>query len=369
MSETKRIGIMTSGGDCAGLNAAIRAVVHHAVHGHGWQVIGIREGTQGLMDRPVNAEEITVKSMLGRGLIRTGGTFLGTTTKGDPLAYLMPDGSIIDRSEEVAGGYRELGLDALIVIGGDGSMRILREIARRTGMNIVGIPKTIDNDVGSTDSSIGFATAYGVATDALDRLHSTAASHKRVMILETMGRDAGHIALSAGIAGDADIILIPEIGYRLAGIIDKIESRRRDGKDYSLIVTAEGVKTETEEPVTYIDSLGHKHYGGVGQYLAHSISDAVGADCRVTTLGHVQRGGMPSARDRLIASSFGVYAVDLVAEGKFDRMVCWSDRLVTDVALAEAVSHNTAVDPGGTLVRTALGLGIYLGDISPAATS
>ncbi|MHA1599369.1 MAG: 6-phosphofructokinase, partial [Alphaproteobacteria bacterium] len=212
MTEIRRIGILTSGGDCAGLNAALRAVVYRAVEGYGMEVIGIHQGTAGLMARPVDAEPLEVSMFTGM-LLRTGGTILGTTNKGDPFDFPFADGSRKDRSEEVIEGYRLLGLDALIGIGGDGSLDILRRLALQGGLNLVGIPKTIDNDLGHTEVSIGYATAVNVATDALDHLQPTAASHSRVMILEVMGRDAGHIALNAGIAGGADVILIPEIPY------------------------------------------------------------------------------------------------------------------------------------------------------------
>jgi 6-phosphofructokinase 1 len=210
MPNIRRIGILTSGGDCAGLNAALRAVVHRAVEGYGWEVIGIRQGTAGLLARPVDAQPLEI-SLFNGTLLRTGGTILGTTNRGDPFDYPLPDGSRLDRSEEVIDGYRQLGLDALIGIGGDGSLDILRRLAQQGGINLVGIPKTIDNDLGHTEVSIGYASAVTVATDALDHLQPTAASHSRVMVLEVMGRDAGHIALSAGIAGGADVILIPEI--------------------------------------------------------------------------------------------------------------------------------------------------------------
>jgi ATP-dependent phosphofructokinase / diphosphate-dependent phosphofructokinase len=251
-----------------------------------------------------------------------------------------------------------LGLDALIGIGGDGSLAILRNIALQGGLNFVAIPKTIDNDVGITERSIGFDTAVNIATEALDRLHFTAASHSRVMILEVMGRDAGHIAISAGIAGGADVILIPEISYTLGNICERLSSRQAQGKNYSLIIVSEAVKTEGGESV----EAEANRYGGIGNYLAAKIGSICGAETRVTALGHTQRGGMPSPLDRLIASAFGVAAVDLIAEAKFDRMVAWQCREVIDVPIAEAIAQYCAVDPQSTLVKTARGLGIYLGD-------
>ena len=355
-----RIGLLTSGGDCAGLNAVLRAVVHRAVDGYGWEVVGIRQGTAGLLSRPTEIQPLDLSLFTGE-LLRQGGTILGTTNKGDPFDYPMPDGSRKDRSEEVIEGYRSLELDALIGIGGDGSMAILRRLAQQGDIKLVGIPKTIDNDVGSTEVSIGHATAVGVATDALDHLQPTAASHSRVMVLEVMGRDAGHIALNAGIAGGADVILIPEIDYKLDAIARKIAALKERGRNFALVVVAEAVKTEEGELV-HTSHGGTPSLGGIGHYVGDRITELTGAETRVTVLGHVQRGGMPSPRDRLVASAFGVHAVDMVAEGRFDRMVAWSDRRVIDLPIEQAIASYQAIDPFGDLVRTARGLGICLGD-------
>lgn len=361
MAKSKRIGILTSGGDCAGLNAVVRAVAFRAIQGYGWDVIGIRNGTAGLMSRPVDAMPLELARFDG-GLLRTGGTILGTTNKGDPFAYPQADGSKIDRSEEVIDGYRQLELDALVGIGGDGSLAILRRLAAQGGLNLIGIPKTIDNDLRHTEVSVGYATAVDVATDALDKLQPTAASHSRVMVLEVMGRDAGHIALNAGIAGGADVILIPEIPYRLDAVAAKIERLKEHGRNFSLVVVAEAVKTENGEPVMQQRAGGQVTYGGIGHYIAARIAAATGAETRITVLGHLQRGGMPTSRDRLMASAFGVHAVDLIARESFDRMVAWSDRDVIDVPLEDAIAGYHAVDPASALVRTARGLGICLGD-------
>lgn len=251
----------------------------------------------------------------------------------------MPDGSLSDRSADILAGYHELGLDALIGIGGDGSMAILQQLAQRGNWNLVGIPKTIDNDVGVTERSIGFDTAVNIATEALDRLHFTAASHSRVMILEVMGRDAGHIAISAGIAGGADIILIPEIPYSIAHVCQKLKDRQEQGWNYCLIVVAEAVRTETGEAITSTNSLGQCRLGGIGQYLADQICQQIGTETRVTVLGHVQRGGTPSPLDRLVASAFGVAAVDLIAAEQFDRIVTWQNRQVVSVPIAAAIAQ------------------------------
>jgi 6-phosphofructokinase 1 len=360
-SPAKTIGILTSGGDCAGLNAAIRAVVSRAVQGYGWRVLGIRHGTMGLLRRPLEFEALDLR-IATVNILRLGGTILGTTNRGDPFAFPMPDGSEKDRSAEVIAGLRELGIDALVGVGGDGSFAILRRLAQQGGINLVGIPKTIDNDVGATENSIGYHTAVMVATEALDRLQPTAASHDRVMILEVMGRDAGHIALATGIAGGADVILIPEIPYTLERVAAQIEKVRRQGRNFALVVVAEAVKDQAGRRVKRQQASGGLTYGGIGHSLGDQLARMTGAETRVTILGHVQRGGQPTWSDRLIASAFGVHAVDLVAEGKFDRMVAWQNRRVVDVPLAEAVAAPQQVDPDSALLRTARGLGISLGD-------
>jgi 6-phosphofructokinase 1 len=360
MAGEKRIGILTSGGDCAGLNAVIRAAVCRA-DGLGWTVIGIKEGTSGLLSRPLRYEVLTPDKMT-TAVMRQGGTILGTTNKGDPFAFPMSDGTLKDRSVEIIGGYHELGLDALIGVGGDGSHQILRRLAQQGGFNYVGIPKTIDNDVGLTEVSVGFDTAVAVATEALDRLQPTAASHARVMVLEVMGRDAGHIALAAGIAGGADVILIPEIPFSIDSVAHKIREVRKTGRNFALVVVSEAVKTADGTKVHKDYHGGEKRFGGIGDYVAFKIADSTGAETRVTVLGHVQRGSMPSWRDRLIASAFGAHAVDLIAEGKFDRLVAWSDRRVIDVPLQDAIAEYQDIKHGDPLVRTARALGICLGD-------
>jgi 6-phosphofructokinase 1 len=366
MAGEKRIGILTSGGDCAGLNAVIRAAVFRAAE-LGWTVIGLKEGTMGLLSRPLQYEVLRPETFSGT-VLRQGGTILGTTNRGNPFAFPMADGTVKDRSAEIIGGCRELGLDALIGIGGDGSFAILRRLAQQGGLNLVGIPKTIDNDVGMTEVAVGFDTAVAVATEALDRLQPTAASHARVMVLEVMGRDAGHIALNAGIAGGADVILIPEIPYSIEGIAAKIKQVRRGGRNFALVVVSEAVQTVEGGTLQKEYHGGEKRFGGIGDYLSERIASATGAETRVTVLGHVQRGSMPTWRDRLVASAFGVHAVDLIAAGKYDRMVAWSNRQVIDVPLDQAIANYQAVELNSPLVTTARGLGIYLGDL-PDATS
>lgn len=356
-----RLGVLTSGGDCAGLNAVLRAVVHRAIEGHGWQVVGIEQGVHGLMERPPRAREMNLDIFDGT-LMRQGGTILGTTNKGDPFDYPMAGGTRKDRSDEVIEGLRLLDIDALIGIGGDGSQAILRRLAQQGGFGLVTIPKTIDNDVAETEVAVGYDTAVSVATEALDRLQPTAASHSRVMVLEVMGRDAGHIALVSGVAGGADVILIPEIPWNIGCVARRIEKLRQQGRNFALVVVAEAIRTEEGEAVVQSAPGGKRRYGGVGHYIGDQIARATGAEVRVTVLGHLQRGGAPNARDRLVASAFGVHAVDLVADGKFDRMVAWQARRVVDVPIADAIGHPHRVDPDGSVAVTARGLGICLGD-------
>lgn len=353
---TKKIAILTSGGDCAGLNAVMRAVVHRA-DVLGWEVIGLMNGTAGLLESPYKVRTLTPNEFDGF-VLRRGGTILGTTNSKNPFKYPMEDGSVKDRSGEIVDAIKDLGIDAVIGIGGDGSFAILNRIAEQGGFPFVGVPKTIDNDLSLTDVSVGFDTAVAVATEALDRLQPTAASHDRVMILEVMGRDAGHIALSAGIAGGADVILIPEIPYTIENVAKKIADVKASGRNFALVVVSEAVKTAEGEKVEVADG----RYGGIGAYLAPKIAEATGFETRVTVLGHVQRGGAPTWNDRLLAQALGVHAVDLVKDGKFGRMVAWRNRAVTDVAIADAIKECRIVRTHGTQVHAARSLGISFGD-------
>lgn len=356
----KRIGILTSGGDCAGLNAIIRGAVH-AAHKKGWETVGILNGTAGLFKTPPAVRTLTPLEIDGQ-IMRQGGTILGTTNKGNPFAFPMADGSLKDRSNEIVDGFKALGLDAIIGIGGDGSFAILSKLAKQGGINMVGIPKTIDNDIGMTEFSVGFDTAVAVATEALDRLQPTAASHDRVMILEVMGRDAGHIALAAGIAGGADVILIPEIPYSIESVAKKIKAVKDSGRNFALVVVSEAVKTTDGGKIQTEYTDGEKRYGGIGQYIGAQIAEATGSETRVTVLGHVQRGCPPSYNDRLLGTAFAVKAVDLIEEGKFGRMVAWQNRQVIDVAIEDAIAAYQQVDIDSTLVHTCRALGISLGD-------
>jgi len=353
----KKIAILTSGGDCGGLNAAVRSIYYRAKNKYGMTVYGIKNGTTGLIRRPIDYIELSREIFSGY-LLKQGGTFLGTTNKGT----LVGSDSKND-SKKIIEAYNQLGLEGLIIIGGDGSMQIFQKLAKQGKLNIVAIPKTIDNDVGATDSSIGFDTAVYVATQALDNLHSTAVSHSRSMILEVMGRDAGHIALSSGIAGGADVILIPEIKYSIKGIINKLNEMQKRNVKHSLIVVAEAVKMENGQKVVHEFKDGQKRLGGIGEYISNEIMSKTDIECRVTALGHVQRGAPPTANDRILASAFGVYAVDLLEKGKFDRMVAYKNRRIVDVAIDDAIKTYKNVERTDPLVETALSLGIYIGDI------
>lgn len=357
---SKTIGILTSGGDCAGLNAVMRAVVHYA-DTLAWTVIGLEDGTAGLLE-PIPRYRTLKPSDFDNNVLRQGGTILGTTNNRNPFEYPMEDGSAKDRSDELIAELKKLGIEALIGIGGDGSFAILSRLAEQGGINFIGVPKTIDNDVCETSASVGFDTAVAVATEALDRLQPTAASHDRVMILEVMGRDAGHIALSAGIAGGADVVLIPEIPYSIEAIAQKIKSVKQTGRNFALVIVSEAVKTPDGEKQEVVYHGGESRYGGIGEYLGPKIAQATGFETRVTVLGHVQRGGSPTYNDRLLAQSFGIKAVDLIQAGTFNRMVAWQNREVVDVAIADAIKHPHVVNKDGHLMHTARALRISFGD-------
>lgn len=359
--KISRIGVLTSGGDCAGLNAAIRAVTKRAILGHEIEVIGILDSTEGLLSDPPRTIDLKLEAFSG-DLLRSGGTMLGTVNKGNPFNYPMADGGVADRSSEVVDAIHALDIDGLIGIGGDGSMKILHALMEQADVPFVGIPKTIDNDVPLTGFAIGFHTAVGVATEALDRLQPTASSHHRVMILETMGRQAGHIALSAGIAGGADVILIPEIPYDISKVTAKLDDvRNREGRNHALIVCAEATAPRDGQAV-FQEQSGREMYGGIARQLGEEIHTLTDAETRVTELGHVQRGGIPSSFDRMLASSFGVAAVDLLVSGADGRMISWWDGSIRDVALSDVVRKEKPVNLQGARVRAARGLGICLGD-------
>lgn len=351
MATIRTLGVMTSGGDCAGLNAVIRAVTHAAVLEQGWRVLGILDGSLGLMERPLRYRELQPDAG-DPLLLRGGGTFLGTVTQGDPQHYRMADGSERDRSAEFAEGARELGLDALVVIGGDGSMRIMAPLCERAGLAMVGIPKTIDNDVTGTDAAVGFASAVQLVSEALDRLQPTAASQHRIMVVEVMGRSAGHIALQGGIAGGADVIVMPELALSVDEILAHLDQRLSLRRHGALLVVAEGARFADAPPQA----------GLVGPWLASTLQARSGIESRCTVLGHLQRGGAPVAQDRLLASAFGVQAVRLLAEGRQGLMVGWQGQGVVEVPLATvAGSGPRLVDEAHALLAVARRLGIAIG--------
>ena len=389
VNKSKRIGILTSGGDCPGLNAVIRAVVKVATYKYGWEVYGIPYGTDGFIELLVGnrqPEELRIKEHgydipgLVQGLdilYFLSGSVLGSISKGDPDRH----------ADEIIKGYEKLGLTALIVMGGDGSIEILDGLAQKAAMqgspwNWVAIPKTIDNDIPFTEASVGFDTAVNRVTQALYDLTFTAASHDRVMIVQVMGRDSGYLAMEAGIAGGADAILIPELTPVLtedviAGICRHVEELQQNGRRFALVVVAEGVKNH----------LGQKeHY--IGDYVASRIKECSSEFCtnmpeahnirpldtRVTVLGHVQRGGTPTSTDRLLATAFGREAVDLIANGNYNQMVTWENGKVSSVPISRVIEQikkgrrekkaPSRVDPQGFLVRTARDIGIYVGEAS-----
>ena len=358
-TNIRTIGVGNGGGDCPGLNAVIRAVVRAAIQEYGWRVRSITNGDDGLI-WPERCVELTLESV--SGILPRGGIILGTTNRGNPFAYCLEEnGQTVTRdfSARCLENGKRLGLDALVMIGGDGTLRIANEFFKR-GLNIVGVPKTIDNDLSATEVTFGFDTALHVATEAIDRLHTTAESHHRIMVIEVMGRDAGWIALQAGIAGGADVILIPEIPFTIENICEGIRRREMAGRKFSLVVVAEGVRLPEK------DALGKPmppaKPGNVGNTIAFSLREALRKEVRVTVLGHVQRGGSPSPFDRILATRFGVCAVELVARGEFGRMVCLRGDRIESVPLEEAVGVYKMVDPDGDHVRAARAVGITFGD-------
>lgn len=360
---SKKIGILTGGGDCPGLNAVIRGVVKCAIIRHGWEVTGIEDGFDGLLDlkkcRPLTLEGV-------RGILPRGGTILGTTNRGNPFDYpVEQNGKIVrvDRSDLVLENVRTLGIDALIAVGGEGSLTIALGLQRK-GIPVVGVPKTIDNDLLETDVTFGYNTALETATDALDKLHTTAESHHRVMILEVMGRYAGWIALESGIAGGADVILIPEIPFDLGKICEAVKARSARGSRFSIIVVAEGAFPKEGSRVVAREAderLAVERLGGIGQYVAKEIERCLDMDVRVTVLGHLQRGGSPTTFDRALGSRFGVMAVEMVAASSFGMMAALKGREIVAVPIESATRELKLVDPDGEIVSTAENLGIMLG--------
>jgi len=360
----KRVGILTGGGDCSGLNAVIRAVTRASVIGHGAAVVGIEGGFDGLLTG--HTQELTIRST--RDILTMGGTVLGTTNKGNPFEYreIGSDGAIrvSDRSDEAVAMFKKLGLDCLFVVGGEGTLEIGYRFQKK-GVPVIGIPKTIDNDLDRTDYTFGYQTAVEVACEALDRLHTTGRSHQRVMILEVMGRTAGWIALESGIAGGAHIILIPEIPFSIDRVVEKIRMREKGGSPFSIIMVAEGAREEGGEVITQASAStrlqGVPQLGGVGFYLADQIKKRVDLEVRCTVLGHIQRGGSPCAFDRVLGTRLGSHAVAAAAEGSFGTMVALDTPDMVLVPLSELAGKVRTVPVDSQLIQCAEAIGINMG--------
>ncbi|MBL8077848.1 MAG: ATP-dependent 6-phosphofructokinase [Anaerolineales bacterium] len=358
----KRMGILTGGGDAPGLNAVIRAAVKTAINEYDCEVFGIKESYDGFIEEggviPMDMESV-------RGILPRGGTILGTANRGNPYTRkVIRDGKevTIDVKQDILDGIKKLNMDALLVLGGDGTLASAHELYS-LGVPVIGVPKTIDNDINGTEITFGFDTALNIATEALDRLHTTAESHNRVMVVELMGRDAGFISLNAGISGGADVILIPEIPFKFESVIAKIQDRKAKGRLFSLIAVSEGAKQlgGAQSISRKGDEIYVPRLGGIGQTVADYI-DKQGLESRVTVLGHVQRGGTPTAFDRGLATRYGAAAVRLAAQGGFDRMVALRSGKITDIPLEEAISTPKRVKPTDDAVITARNIGISFGD-------
>jgi len=363
MNGIQRIGVLTAGGDCPGLNAVIRAVAKTALSRYDLEVMGIEDGFLGLIQnrmRLLNRDSVS-------NILTLGGTILGTNNKVAPRKYPVKVNGAVeirDVTDRCLEHIAHNKLDALVVIGGDGSMSISSDFVR-LGINCIGVPKTIDNDLYGTDVTFGFATAVSVATDALDRVHTTAASHHRVMVVEVMGRNAGWIALHAGIASGADVILIPEIPFEVDKICQYVVNRSRRGKQFSIVCISEGARLKNgEQVVSRIDptSPDPVRLGGIGQKVAAEIESATGIETRTISLGHVQRGGTPVAADRVLATEFGDFAIELLANGERGRLVVMKGKTVTHIPLEEAEGKQRLVPADHPLLRAARNIGTCFGD-------
>lgn len=360
-TETNKIGVITGGGDCPGLNAVIRAVVISAIN-RGWEVYGIERGFEGILHKNrvhlLNTQDV-------RGIIHTGGTILGTSNRGNPFHFKLEENGetkLVDVSDKVVDAFHHLGLHALVVIGGDGTLGIANGLAQK-GIPIVGVPKTIDNDLMATEMTFGFSTAVNTATDAIDKLHATAESHERVMIVEVMGHYAGWIALYSGIAGGGDVILLPEIPFKLESIARKLHDRWRRKRNFAIVVAAEGARAVGGEMTYKFQEEGHApRLGGIADRLAEELNRLTGYETRSLVLGHLQRGGQPSAADRILATRFGAAAVRAIACGERNVMVALQSSSIVTVPLERAISEVKYVPLDYDLIQSARDLGISLGD-------
>ncbi len=358
--STRRIGILTGGGDAPGLNAVIRAVVKTA-HGVGIETVGLEDSFDGLID-PAKSRVLQIADVTG--ILRTGGTILGTTNRGNPFAYPVPSASgPVDYSDRCVDNFHALGLEALVVVGGDGTLAIAHELQKR-GVPIVGVPKTIDNDIAGTSMTFGFDTAVAFAADAIDRLHSSAHAHHRILVVEVMGRDTGWIALYAGIAGGADVALVPEIPFDLRKVADHVLERERLGARFSVVVAAEGARPVGGERSIRMPGTPHQveRLGGIGARVAAELEPLTGKEARSVVLGHLQRGGTPTSYDRMLATRFGSFAVHTVRRGEFGVMVALKSPDIVTVPLDEVVHRVRTVPLDGDVIQTARSVGIALGD-------
>ncbi len=361
MNARRTVAVMTGGGDAPGLNAVIRAIVKQGVTQLGWRVIGLEDSFDGLLESPLRIIDFDRDQV--RGILTLGGTILGTTNHGDPFKFRETDGSVSDRSTDVADRLKLLGVEGLIAIGGDGSMGICARLMKERGVQVIGVPKTIDNDIPGTEITFGFDTATAFATESVDRLHSTAEAHERVMVLEVMGRDAGHLALHAGLGGGADVILIPEIPFTWEAVLGKLMRRRAHKRHFSIVVVAEGAKPEGGQVLERTNADGRKSHGGMGQYVADEISRRTGLDSRCTVLGHLQRGGTPTPHDRVLASRMGHHAMELARRNEWGRMVAVRGNRMDSVELTWLLTQPCRQLPlNDDAISTARALGIVFGD-------
>jgi 6-phosphofructokinase 1 len=361
--KVRRIGILTGGGDCPGLNAVIRAVVKTAAFDYGIEVVGIENGYRGLIEdrmRPLSVTDVG-------GIIMRGGTILGSSNRDNPFRVAgVEDGRKIyrDESDRAIENAARYGLDVVIVVGGDGSLTIARDLAAK-GLKVLGVPKTIDNDLAATDITFGFDSALAIATEAVDRLHTTAISHQRVMVLEVMGRYAGWIALSAALAGGGDVVLMPEVPFEIAKVAEFVRERARRGRNFSLIVVAEGAAPRGGSMAVakrIEDSTDPIRLGGIGNRVAAELAKEITMETRATVLGHLQRGGVPTAFDRILGTRFGVEVTRAAAAGEAGKMVALRGREIARVPLEDAVASLRRVDPEGELVGAARSVGTCFGD-------
>ena len=359
MRGNKKIGVLTGGGDCPGLNAAIRAIAKTAILNYQMEVIGIKDGFSGLIENnflPVSYEDVS-------GILALGGTFLGSSNKANPFRHPDFKGRFKDVSAMAVKNYRAMELDGLVCIGGDGTLNIAYRLYKK-GINLVGVPKTIDNDLKETDATIGFDSALITATQAIDKLHTTAQSHHRVMVIEVMGRYAGWLALDSGLAGGGDIILLPEIPYDIKKVCEVVLKRNQRGKRFSIVVVSEGARPKSGKMVVkkiVRDSTDPVRLGGIGDKVANDIEAITGLEARAIVLGHLQRGGEPSPFDRILATRMGTAACELVVKGSFGKMGSLKAGRIVTIDLKKAVNGTKRVDLKGPVIKTAISVGTSFG--------